>query len=244
MLAHMHLPRAPVASGVPLFQEWVSLWFCPCQAQHMSRSMTSTLSSPRVLGEIIRFGVHHTVRCRAWGLVLALVGALCFVAFGLVPAASAAPPRAWHSAAWTGASDDAARWFPPLQSPFAVTGPYRTPPNPYGSGHRGIDLPTTSGASVVAPTDGTVSFSGMVAGRGVISVRVDELTVVSIEPIASGFSAGDRVQAGEKLGVVGKGGHCVGAAGEVECIHLGVRVDGAYVNPLRYFFGRPRLLPW
>jgi hypothetical protein len=30
----------------------------------------------------------------------------------------------------------------------------------------------------------------------------------------------------------------------VECIHLGVRVDGDYVNPLRYFLGRPRLVPW
>lgn len=89
-----------------------------------------------------------------------------------------------------------------------------------------------------------MSFAGSVAGRGVISVRVDERTVVSIEPVVSELGEGDGVRAGEVLGTVGTGGHCVGNNGVVECIHLGVRVDDAYVNPLRYFFGRPRLLPW
>lgn len=141
-------------------------------------------------------------------------------------------------------TEKTARWLPPLYSPFTVTGPYVPPPHPYASGHRGIDLRTGPGAAVGAPSDGTVTFVGNVAGRGVISVRVDERTVVSIEPVVSELGEGDGVRAGDAIGTVGAGGHCVGADGAVECIHLGVRVDEAYVNPLRYFFGRPRLLPW
>ncbi len=144
----------------------------------------------------------------------------------------------------TTGGDGAGRWIPPLHAPFRVTGPYRPPPHPYGSGHRGIDLPTTTGAVVVAPAAGTVTFAGAVAGREVISIRVDAHTVVSIEPVSSGLAAGDAVPAAAPLGTVGTGGHCIGAAGSVECIHLGVRVDGDYVNPLRYFLGRPRLVPW
>ena len=139
---------------------------------------------------------------------------------------------------------ESARWLPPLQTQFVVTGPYVPPPHPYAAGHRGIDLRASPGASVVAPSDGTVSFAGNVAGRGVISVRVDGSTVVSIEPVVSGLGEGDGVRAGEVLGTVGTGGHCVGNDGSVECIHLGVRVDDTYLNPLRYFFGRPKLLPW
>jgi len=35
------------------------------------------------------------------------------------------------------------------------------------------------------------------------------------------------------------GGHC-----RTECLHLGARVDDAYVNPMRFFRGRPVLVPW
>lgn len=135
------------------------------------------------------------------------------------------------------------RWLPPLGSPLRVSGPYFAPPGPYASGHRGIDLPTSPGAAVVAPTAGTVTFAGKVVDRGVLSIRVDPRTVLSLEPIerdAQGLlTEGDFVERGQTLGVVASGGHCL-----AECLHLGVRVDGGYVNPRRYFFDKPVLLPW
>lgn len=90
-----------------------------------------------------------------------------------------------------------------------------------------------------SPAAGTVTFAGKVVDREVLSVRVDGYTVVSFEPVSSGLSAGDTVAASDPLGEVASGGHCAH-----ECLHLGVRVDDWYVNPMRYFRDKPRLLPW
>lgn len=132
---------------------------------------------------------------------------------------------------------------PPLwRSPVSglnVTGPFRAPPHKYGSGHRGIDLFARPGDEVIAPAAGTVSFVGRVVDRPLVSVRVDDRTVYSIEPVRSDLTQGDRVAAGASLGSVAEGGHCSG-----ECVHLGVRVNDEYVNPLRYLLYRPVLLPW
>lgn len=144
---------------------------------------------------------------------------------------SGGAPAVWNARAPT-------LWIPPFGS-LEVTGPYRPPPHRYGSGHRGIDLAAAVGMTVVAPTSGTVTFSGTVVDRPVVSVRAGDGIVYSLEPVRSGFVAGERVAAGALLGEVSGGGHC-----QQECVHLGVRVGGEYVNPLRYFRSRPELLPW
>lgn len=139
------------------------------------------------------------------------------------------------------ASAAQSRWLPPLGSPLRITGPYRAPPSPYASGHRGIDLPARPGMSVVSPAAGTVSFVGKVVDREVLSIQVDQATVVSIEPIspAETLSAGESVSRGQEVGTVSTGGHCA-----AECLHIGVRVHGEYVNPGRFFVAKPVLLPW
>lgn len=129
-------------------------------------------------------------------------------------------------------------WVPPLGGPLEVSGPYRAPPHRYGSGHRGIDLTARPGDVLVAPAAGTVSYAGTVVDRGVLSIRVDERTVYTLEPVSSPLVVGDAVAAGAVIGEAASGGHCL-----AECVHLGVRVDGEYVNPLRYLLRRPVLLP-
>lgn len=134
------------------------------------------------------------------------------------------------------------RWLPPIETPLRVSGPYQAPPSAYASGHRGIDLPAGPGDTVFAPVAGTVSFVGRVADREVLSIKVDAHTTVSFEPVdaqALGLVEGTEVLRGEAIGVVATGGHCF-----AECVHLGVRVSNAYVNPMRYFFRKPVLLPW
>ncbi|MBK0420372.1 M23 family metallopeptidase [Leucobacter sp. CSA1] len=156
---------------------------------------------------------------------------------GLAPVLGPAPvPGPAPAAERLGNGD---RWAPPLGRPLVLAAPFRAPPHPYGSGHRGIDLPARAGAVIAAPATGSVSFSGTVADRGVISIRVDGRTVLSMEPVETELSAGDVVVRGQPVGEVSAGGHC----GD-ECLHLGVRVDGEYVNPMRYFLRRPMLLPW
>lgn len=96
-----------------------------------------------------------------------------------------------------------------------------------------------------APTAGTVSFIGGVVDRPVLTIRIDERTLVSFEPLdvaevnGQALRVGDRVHRGQLLGVMAVGGHCA-----AECVHLGVRVDGEYVNPMRFFAEKPVLLPW
>ncbi|QIM16779.1 M23 family metallopeptidase [Leucobacter insecticola] len=163
--------------------------------------------------------------------------ALVILAVVLIPALSLLDSTS--SNASPAPPSDSGTWVPPLSGRFTVSGPYLAPPHPYASGHRGIDFPASPGFTARSPAAGTVTFAGTVVDRGVVSVQVDEHTVFSLEPITSSLRAGDTVRAGEVLGTVSSGGHCYD-----ECIHLGVRVDGEYVNPLRYFYGRAVLVAW
>ncbi|MBP1325459.1 murein DD-endopeptidase MepM/ murein hydrolase activator NlpD [Leucobacter exalbidus] len=162
---------------------------------------------------------------------------------GLVWPAAAAPATRAAPAAPTAPHEQAVSaaeyWLPPLGYTLTLERPFQAPANRYSAGHRGFDLPATSGDWVSAPVSGTVTFSGRVVDREVVSVRVNPQTVVSFEPVSSELAAGDTVDRGALLGVVTSGGHCA-----TECLHLGVRVDDWYVNPMRYFRGKPRLLPW
>lgn len=130
-------------------------------------------------------------------------------------------------------------WEAPLTDSLQVSRPFDLPDGPYQAGHRGIDLTASEGSPVHSPRAGTVSFAGVVAQKPVISIRVDAETVVSFEPVTTELKAGDLVQRGQIIGVVSHGGHCAH-----ECLHVGVRINGDYVNPLRFFWPKPVLLPW
>lgn len=131
-----------------------------------------------------------------------------------------------------------ALWFPPFGHPLTVIAPFSLPGGPYAAGHRGIDLPAATGDPVRAPAAGTVSFIGTVVDRPIVTLRIDHRTLVSFEPVTSTLREGDEVSRGEIIGEVGTGGHC-----DASCLHLGVRVEGAYVNPLRFLRHKPVLLP-
>lgn len=126
----------------------------------------------------------------------------------------------------------------PLDGPLRISAPHSLPFGEYAAGHRGIDLPASTGLPVHSPAAGTVSFVGTVVDRPVVSVRVDLRTVLSLEPVESEMQVGDTVARGAAVGVVATGGHC-----DDVCVHLGVRVDGKYMNPLRFFRPKPVLLP-
>lgn len=122
-------------------------------------------------------------------------------------------------------------------SPVRILGGYVAPAHPYGPGHRGIDL---AGTEVRAPADGVVAFVGTVAGRGVLSIDHGGGLVSSYEPVVSDLAAGAHVARGQPLATVAEGGHTAPAS-----VHLGVRLDGEYINPLQLLGGVPRavLLP-
>ncbi|WP_449279737.1 M23 family metallopeptidase [Leucobacter sp. GX0328] len=169
-----------------------------------------------------------------------LLGALCALLV-LTPVQPAAEPEETAAALPVAslAASARERWAPPLARPVDVSGPYRAPPHKYGSGHRGIDLPARPGETVIAPASGEVAFAGTVVDRGTVTVRIDDRTLVSIEPVTDALAAGSEVRRGARLATVSSGGHCA-----AECVHVGVRIEGEYVNPMRFFAGRPVLLPW
>lgn len=130
----------------------------------------------------------------------------------------------------------------PLQPVPVVATPFRRPTFRFGRGHRGADLLGTPGQAVLAAREGTVVFTGRVADRPVVSVDHPDGLRTTYEPVLATVRPGDRVTAGDPLGVL-VAGHagCPGAA----CLHWGVRrgkVD--YLDPL--VLVRPprlRLLP-
>ncbi|HEX7248703.1 MAG TPA: M23 family metallopeptidase, partial [Actinomycetota bacterium] len=118
---------------------------------------------------------------------------------------------------------------------WPVTGPvirgFDPPASPFGSGHRGIDIAAPAGSVAVAPADGRVSFAGPVGGR--LFLTMDH--GAGLESTFSWVSAllvrrGDLVTQGQPVVRTG-GGH---TGDLVPNLHLGVKLDDAYVDPLDY----------
>ncbi len=114
------------------------------------------------------------------------------------------------------------------------------PAHAYGPGHRGIDLDLLGGSTVVAPADGVIAFTGVVAGRGVVTIEHPHDLVTTLEPVQTSLTRGTPVQGGDEIGVLTVGGHSSPGS-----LHFGVRLRGEYINPLLLLGALPRaiLLP-
>lgn len=133
----------------------------------------------------------------------------------------------------------AAVWAWPTEGPQVILRDFQAPPTPWGAGHRGLDLGAT-GSTLRAPLSGVISFSGDVAGRGVLTITGPAGERVSLEPVATDLSPGDFVTKGEPIATL-QGGHCAEL-----CLHLGLRIGERYRSP-RAELGvlqRAVLLPW
>ena len=114
---------------------------------------------------------------------------------------------------------------------------------PYGPGHRGIDIAGPVGATVRAPAAGVIVFAGPVAGTTWVSLLVAPGVRVTLGPLLDPVRAG-LVSSRAPIGRVGPG-HGAGTteragSGWGATLHLSVRVDGVYVDPLAYLIDRPR----
>lgn len=129
------------------------------------------------------------------------------------------------------AGTDRPRWEWPLSPRPAVVGAYRPPAQRWLSGHRGVDLAAAPGQEVRSPAAGTVSFSGTVVDRGVITVTTADGRRISMEPVAQQLPRGTRVSAGQRIALRDEQ-----AVHEPcgTCLHWGVREGEEYVNPLLF----------
>lgn len=126
-----------------------------------------------------------------------------------------------------------AAWGWPLTGHPEIVNPYDPPPQPWLPGHRGIDLAGVAGEPVLAVDAGVVSYSGEIAGVGIVSVSHASGLRSTYQPVTDRVPRGTRVARGERIGVLDVGGHC----GLTECLHLGARRGDDYVDPT------PLLLP-
>jgi murein DD-endopeptidase MepM/ murein hydrolase activator NlpD len=143
----------------------------------------------------------------------------------------------------TGATDPVGVW-PLVPEPTVARG-FDPPTDPWGAGHRGVDLLGRAGQRVRAALPGRVSWAGVLAGRGVVVVD-HGATRTTYEPVDATVAVGDPVGAGDAIGTLEPvGSHCAPRA----CLHWGWISGGGvegdtYLDPLRLVGAGPvRLLP-
>ncbi|HEY0950188.1 M23 family metallopeptidase [Nocardioides sp.] len=170
--------------------------------------------------------------CALPGTVLALV--LLSLATLVAGGASAAPA----------APADPVGVWPLVPQPEVVDG-FDPPADPWGRGHRGVDLLGSPGQSVRAALPGRITWAGVLAGRGVVVVD-HGTTRTTYEPVDPSLAVGTVVAAGDRIGrLSASGSHCPPRA----CLHWGWILGGGlegetYLDPLRLVGAGPvRLLP-
>jgi murein DD-endopeptidase MepM/ murein hydrolase activator NlpD len=143
------------------------------------------------------------------------------------------------AAAQTAGAD--AQLHPPLPAPLTVLQSFAPPLHPWAAGNRGVDLAAYPGETVSAATSGLVLYAGLLAGRGVISIRDGSLRT-TYEPVDPVVRTGDTVLAGQLLGYVSPAADACGPPGS--CLHWGALQSGVYVDPMGLLRApRVRLLP-
>ena len=106
----------------------------------------------------------------------------------------------------------------------------------FGADHRGIDILADAGDAVRAAHAGRVTEVGYLTSCGGLEIRMDiggGMDTRYMHLSAESVSVGESVALGEVIGRVGATGCATGTH-----LHLGVRVDGTYVDPLRYLPSR------
>ena len=128
----------------------------------------------------------------------------------------------------------------PLVPQPEVVRAFDPPDSTWGPGHRGADLLGSPGQPVRTALGGVVSFTGVIAGRGVVVVDHGD-TRTTYEPVDAVVAVGDAVRGGDRIGTLEAGpAHCPPRT----CLHWGWIRGETYLDPLGLVGAGPvRLLP-
>lgn len=137
------------------------------------------------------------------------------------------------------------RWRVPLDQPVLVH-EFRQPNADWSAGHRGVDYKTFENQPVFAAHAGTVSFSGVVVNRSVLSIRHENGFISAYEPVCGQVPLKTQVATGEAIGVVCGNAHYQSHCGLNLCLHFSLRSPNGYLSPLVMIGGLSpsRLKPW
>lgn len=91
-----------------------------------------------------------------------------------------------------------------------------------------------------APADGVVAYRGALVDRLPLTIDHGDGIVSTFEPLDSDLDPGSFVRASDEIGTVATVGYTPNGSP-----HIGVRLDGEYINPMLLFGDVPRaiLLP-
>ena len=119
------------------------------------------------------------------------------------------------------------------------------------SSHSGIDIPAPQGTKFIAVADGEITFRDFLgAGGYTITLSFDNFKVSYCHCDPNFIvNVGDIIKQGQVIGYVGpkyvygvpgnqyydQDGKPTNGATTGPHLHLGIRIDGNYVNPLEYF---------
>lgn len=117
--------------------------------------------------------------------------------------------------------------------------------------HKGIDIGAPEGCHLIAICDGVITFTGFLGGGGytiTLSVNNIKVTYCHVSPLYI-VNTGDVVSKGDIIGYVGpknvygvvgnqyydSNGNPTNGATTGPHLHLGVRIDGNYIDPLSIY---------
>ncbi|MBI9115553.1 M23 family metallopeptidase [Sanguibacter sp. YZGR15] len=116
-----------------------------------------------------------------------------------------------------------------LRASGLLVAPFEAPAERWSPGHRGVDLAHPSGADVLAPQDGVVSYVGFVVDRPLLVITHPDGLRSTLEPVETRLTPGSTVVQGDVVGTTSPGiAHCPPRT----CVHWGVRRGDEYVDPL------------
>ncbi len=130
-------------------------------------------------------------------------------------------------------------------------GKRNSPTQGASSYHKGIDIGAPEGTVLIAVADGEITYTGFLGGGGytiTLSIEDMKITYCHVSPTFI-VEVGQKVERGEIIGYVGpkyvygvKGNTYTDSTGKptngatTGChLHLGIRVNGEYTNPLNYY---------
>ena len=126
-----------------------------------------------------------------------------------------------------------------------------SPTSGASSSHSGIDIPAPPGSKFIAVQDGEITFAQFLGAGGytiTLSFNNFRVTYCHCDPNYI-VKVGDTVKQGQVIGYVGpknvygvkgniyfdENGKPTNGATTGPHLHLGIRIDGKYINPLDFF---------
>ena len=110
----------------------------------------------------------------------------------------------------------------------SCTAGYGWPVKGYSGSSPEIDIRAEPGTRLYAPSDGIISFAGIVAGKNVVSITHSKGRISTFEPAQTGLAVKTHVKKGQEIGwVEGGSDHCRDI-----CVQWGIKTgEKSYLDP-------------